>query len=88
MITNMICQMKDRGSHQDPSYHDHREASEVAFPLWPPHQGDDPRGISEKIKKSLEKEVSSRASMPTFHSFLVNGIVIHLVTKPAKWPPF
>jgi len=48
MITNMICQMKDRGSHQEPTYHDHKEESEVAFPLWPPHQGYDPRGTSEK----------------------------------------
>ena len=47
MITNMICQMKDRGSHQEPAYHDHKEANEVAYPLWPPHQGDDPRGILE-----------------------------------------
>ena len=46
MITNnsMIWQMEDRGSHQEPAYHDHKEASEVAFPSWPPHQGHDPMG--------------------------------------------
>ena len=68
--------MKDRGSHWEPTYHDHKEESEVEFPLWPPHQGYDPRGISEKIKESFEQEVSSRANLPTFHSFLVNGIMI------------
>ena len=35
----MILQMEDRGSHQEPAYRDHREGSEVAFPLWPPNQG-------------------------------------------------
>jgi len=39
--------MKDRGSHQEPTYHDHEE---VAFPLWTPHQGYDPRGTYRKIK--------------------------------------
>ena len=48
MITNMICQMKDRGSHQESTYHDHKEESEMAFPLWPPHQGYDPRDTPEK----------------------------------------
>jgi len=80
--------MKDRGFHQEPTYHDHKEASELASPLWPPHHGDDRRGISEKVTKSLEQEVSSRVGMSTFHSFLVNGIMIHLVTKLAQWPPF
>jgi len=37
------CQMQDRGSHQEPAYDDHKEESEVAFPLWPPHQGYGPR---------------------------------------------
>ena len=31
--------MEDRGSHQEPAYHVHKEASEVAFPSWPPNQG-------------------------------------------------
>ena len=69
----MGCQMKDRGSHQEPTYHDHKEESEVAFPLWPPHQGYGPKVISNK--EPLEQEVSSRDSLPTFRSFLVNGIM-------------
>ena len=40
--------MQDRGSHQEPAYHDHEEESEVAFPLWPPHQGYGLKGISNK----------------------------------------
>ena len=40
--------MQDRGSHQEPTYHDHEEESEVAFPLWPPHQGYGPKGVSNK----------------------------------------
>ena len=39
--------MEDRGSHQEPAYRDHRKDSEVAFPLWPPNQGDGP---IEKLK--------------------------------------
>ena len=53
----MGCQMQDRGSHQEPAYHDHGEESEVAFPLWPPHQGYGPKGTSNK--EPLEQEVSS-----------------------------
>ena len=70
--------MQDRGSHQEPAYHDHEEESEVAFPLWPPHQGYGPKGISNK--EPLEQEVSSRAGLPTFHSFLMNDII-------ANWSP-
>ena len=69
------CQMQDRGSHQEPAYHDHEDGSEVAFPLWPPHQGYGPKGISNK--RTLEQEVSSRAGLPTFRSFLVNGIMVN-----------
>ena len=89
MTTNntIIWQMEDRGSHQEPAYHDHKEAVK-----WHSHYGHHTRDmiqwtIKKKIKKSLEQEVSSRAGLPTFHSFLVNGIVIHLVPKPARWPP-
>ena len=38
----MILQMEDRGSHQELAYRDHREDSEVEFPLWPPNQGNGP----------------------------------------------
>lgn len=88
MITNnsMICHMEDRGSHQEPSYHNHKE--EVK---WHSHYGhytkDMIQWTHQKNKKSLEQEVSSRAGLPIFHLFLVNGIVIYLVTKPAQWPP-
>ena len=44
----MVCQMKDMGSHQELAYHDHKEESEVAFPLWPPNKGYDPRGTLAK----------------------------------------
>ena len=73
MITNMICQLQDRGSHQEPAYHDHQVGSEVAFPTWPPHQGYGPKGILNK--QNLEQGVSSRADLPTIHTFLVNGIM-------------
>ena len=65
--------MQDRGSHQEPAYHDHEEESEVAFPLWPPHQGYGPKGISNK--EPFEHEVSSQASLPTFRSFPMNRIM-------------
>ena len=61
----MVFQMKDRGSHQEPAYHDHKEESEVAFPLWPPNQGYDPRGTSRKIK--------SRWNMMSHHESLLPG---------------
>ena len=70
--------MQDRGSHQEPTYHDHEDGSEVAFPLWPPHQGYGPKGISDK--QTLEQEVSSRAGLPTFRYLFVNGIM-------ANWLP-
>ena len=63
------------GSHQEPAYHDHEDGSEVAFPFWPPHQGYGPKGISNK--QTLEQEVSSRAGLPMFRSFLVNGIMVN-----------
>ena len=79
--------MEDRGCHQEPAYHVHKEASEVAFPSWPPNQGNGPIENNKKTKKSFEKEVSSRAGLPTFHIFPVNDIVVYLITKRAQWPP-
>ena len=67
MITNnsMICQMEDRGSHQEPAYHDHKGAVK-----WHSHYGHQTREMVqqtiENIKKSLEQEVSSRAGLITF----------------------
>ena len=70
--------MQDRGSHQEPAYHDHKDGSKVAFPLWPPHQGYGPKGIANK--QTLEQEVSSRAGLPTLRPLLLNGIM-------ANWLP-
>ena len=70
--------MQDRGSHQEPAYHDHEDKSEVAFPLWPPHQGYGPKDISNK--QTLEQGVASRAGLPTLRSPLMNGIM-------ANWLP-
>lgn len=70
--------MRDRGSHQEPAYHDHEDGSEVAFPLWSPHQGYGPKGIANK--QTLEQEVSLRVGLPTLRPLLVNGIM-------ANWLP-
>ena len=70
--------MQDRGSHQEPAYHDHEDGSEVAFPLWPPHQGYGPKGTLNK--QTFEQGVSLRADLSTFRTFLVNGIM-------ATWLP-
>ena len=66
--------MQDRGSHQEPSYHDHQVGSEVAFPTWRPHQGYGPKGTLNK--QTLEQGVSSRAGLPTIRTSLVNSIMV------------
>ena len=64
----MGCQMQDRGAHQEPTYHDHKEESEVAFPLWPPHQGYGPRGTSKKIKSPWNRRSHHEPTCPPFTS--------------------
>lgn len=82
MIANMICQMKDGGLIKSRSTMIIRKKVK-----WHSHYGHHTRDMiqeaHQKNKESLEQEVSSRADLPTFHSFLVNDIMIHLVTKPA-----
>ena len=82
----MILQMEDRGlTKSQPTVIIGKEVK------WHSHYGHQTKEMVqqtiEKIKKSLEQEVSSRAGLPTFHFFLVNDIVAYLVTKPAQWPP-
>lgn len=70
MITNMIFQMKDRGSHQEPAYHDHKE--EVK---WHYHYGHHTRDMIQEAYQKNKKVLGTGGlimSRPT-HSSLLPG---------------
>ena len=50
---------KDRGSHHDPTYHDHKRLTQVTFPLWLPHQGNGLWHLGSKDKMSHHNPASS-----------------------------
>lgn len=79
----MIFQIEDRGSHHEPTYHDHKEAVK-----WHSHYGHHTRDMIQWMHQR-NKVLRTGGLITTQHAHLLllpsEWKCIHLVTKPAHW---